>query len=559
MKIPLNEFEQLIDEKILKRGLAYFKSGAITDFNEISKGEYEAIVSGTEEYTLQLKVKNNTVNEYNCDCPYDLGPVCKHIVAAIFYLQQNELDLDQSTISSPKKKSKSINQQVKELLKVISPNELMEFIEENCKKDKKFRNYFLASFGHLSQNKSKEFYQKQIHSILQTAAGRDGWIDRSNMKYVVNATEPFLENAEKYLVKQNFENAFFISTALLEEMTEAFQYGDDSNGELGYFIDSALELLSKLAKEKISETLKIEIFHYCISAFKKELFEGWDWHLGILRVAGELAENEREANIILDCLKTLKGDFEKDHAQSYMLELLKKYKNTKEVEAFIRKHISNPDIRKQEIEKAIECNDFDSAIELAKNGIKCDEKSKPGLVVDWYDWLLRIALVQNDISNIIKYGRYRLIDNFGATEDYYQILKNNIEPKKWRPFLEEIITDVTPKNRWNHTELIRKIYINEEWWDRLFAMLKQNPTLENIQEGEQYLAKDYSTELIAMYSERITYYVEQYIGRNHYQSACRYLRRMKKLGGNAEVNELIELFREQYPKRKALIDELNRI
>ena len=68
MRIPLNEFEQLIDEKILKRGLSYFKGGAITDFSEISTGEYEAIVSGTEEYTVQLEISNNTITEYHCDC-----------------------------------------------------------------------------------------------------------------------------------------------------------------------------------------------------------------------------------------------------------------------------------------------------------------------------------------------------------------------------------------------------------------------------------------------------------------------------------------------------------
>lgn len=81
----------------------------------------------------------------------------------------------------------------------------------------------------------KEFYQKQIHAILQTAAGRNGWIGWSEMKYVVNTTQPFLDNAEQYLQKQNFENVFFIGTA--------FQYGDDSNGDLGYFVDSAMELL----------------------------------------------------------------------------------------------------------------------------------------------------------------------------------------------------------------------------------------------------------------------------------------------------------------------------
>jgi hypothetical protein len=91
------------------------------------------------------------------------------------------------------------------------------------------------------------------------------------MKYVVNTTESFLENAKKYLANTNFENVFFISTALLEEMTEAFQYRDDSNGVLGYFINSAMELLSNLTQEKLSNSLKQELFEYCISSFNLSL------------------------------------------------------------------------------------------------------------------------------------------------------------------------------------------------------------------------------------------------------------------------------------------------
>jgi hypothetical protein len=560
MNIPLNEFEQLIDEKILKRGLSYFKGGAITDFLEISSGEYEAIVSGTEEYNVQIKIRNKIITENNCDCPYDMGAVCKHVVAVIFHLQQDKLELNEPRISKPKnKKTKSVSQQVKELLKAISHKELIEFVTENSKKDRKFRNYFLASFGHLSQDQSKEFYQKQVHSILQTAAGRDGWIGWNDMKYVVNTTEPFLENAKKYLANNNFENVFFISTALLEEMTEAFQYGDDSNGDLGYFVESAMELLSNLTKEKIPATLKQEIFEYCISAFKQKLFEGWDWHLGILHIACDLIEKESEADIILDCLDTVIGDYEQERAQSFKLELLRKFKDKNEVEKYINKHISNSSIRTTEIEKAFESNNFERVVQLSKDGIKCDEKDKPGLAKDWYDWLLKTALVQNDTIKIIEYARFRLINSFGETQDYYQILKETIENENWHPFLEEIIKEVTPKNRWTYSELIRKIYIKEEWWDRLFIMLKQNLSMENIQQNEEYLAKDYSPELIELYNERIANYVEKYIGRNHYQTACRYIRSMKKLGGNEQVNELIELFRKQYPKRKALMDELTRV
>ncbi len=560
MRIPLNEFEQLIDERILKRGLSYFKGGAITDFSEISSGEYEAIVSGTEEYTVQLEITNNTITEHNCDCPYDMGPVCKHVVAVIFHLQQDELELNQPNFTIPKKKkTKSISQQVKELLKAIPHNELIEFVQENSKKDKKFRNYFLASFGHLSQNQSKEFYQKQIHSILQSAAGRDGWIGWSDMKYVVNTTESFLENAEKYLANNNFENVFFISTALLEEMTEAFQYGDDSNGDLGYFAESAIALLSKLAQEKLPKILKDEIFEYCISSFNQRLFDGWDWHLGMLHLACELIEKESDADIILSCLDTINGEYEREQAQAVKLDLLRKFKDEKEVEKYINKHISNSSIRTKEIEKAFKNKDFERVISLSKDGIEYDEKDKPGLVKIWYNWLLKVAQSQKDTSKVIEYSRFLFIDNFHPEQDYYQILKENIEDEKWHPFLEEIIKEITPKQRWGYTPLIRKIYISEEWWDRLFLMLKQNLSMENIQQNEQYLAKDYSSELIELYSGRITNYVEKYIGRNHYQTACKYLRRMKKLGGNDKVNQLIELFRRQYPQRRALMDELNRV
>jgi len=560
MKIPLNEFEQHIDETILKRGLAYFKGEAITDFSETATGEYEAIVSGSEEYTIQLKISNNIITEHNCNCPYDIGPVCKHIVAVIFHLQQEELKLNEPSISKPRKKrTKSVSQQVKELLKAISHKELIEFVEENSKKDKKFRNYFLASFGHLSQNQTKEFYQKQIHSILQSAAGRDGWIGWSDMKYVVNTTEPFLENAKKYLTNNSFDNVFFISTALLEEMTEAFQYGDDSNGDLGYFIESAMELLAKLAQEKLPQTLKKELFEYCISSFEQKLFDGWDWHLGMLHLACDLIEKESDADKVLNCLDTINGKYEREQAQSFKLDLLRKFKNEKEVEKYINKHISNSSIRTKEIEKAFKNKDFKRVIQLSEDGIKCDKKDKPGLVKIWYNWLLKVAQSKKETSKIIEYSRFLFIDNFHPEQDYYQILKENIEDEKWHPFLEEIIKEITPKSRWTYNELIRKIYIKEEWWDRLFIMLKQNLSMENIQQNEPYLSKDYSPELIELYSERIMNYVEKYIGRNHYQTACRYLRRMKKLGGNDKVNELIELFRKKYPQRKALMDELTRV
>lgn len=73
MKIPLNEFEQHIDETILKRGLSYFKNHRVEAPDELTSGVYEFKVQGTEEYTVTLHLKNDVVTDFSCDCPFDSG------------------------------------------------------------------------------------------------------------------------------------------------------------------------------------------------------------------------------------------------------------------------------------------------------------------------------------------------------------------------------------------------------------------------------------------------------------------------------------------------------
>lgn len=560
MNIPLNEFEQIIDEIILKRGLSYFKNGYVTELSEISNGEYEASVLGTEEYTVNLKVKNNIIVEHNCDCPYDMGPICKHIVASIFYLKQDELNLNQQNIPLVKKKKrKTASQQLKEVLDKVSLQDLKEFIKEQSKMDRQFRNLFLSNFAHLNESQSKEFYQNQIKSVINSATDRHGFIGWHEMKYLEQGIDPIITIAEKQLESRNYLNVIYICTALMEEMTEAIQFSDDSNGSIGGIIDSSYEMLYDITSKNISDDIKTELFNYCITAFEKRLFDGWDWHTGILNIAYEITDNENEADIIIKCLDTVNGEYERERAQSFKLDIISKYKDKKEVQKFIDRHITNSSIRNAEIEKSIKNKDFEKAIKLCKGGIEYDKKDKPGLVKNWYNWLLKIAQSQNNKSKIIEYSRFLFIDNFHPEQDYYQLLKQEIEPNKWKDFLEEIIKEITPKGGWRYDELVRKIYINEKWWDRLFFLLKENTSLENIENNEKYLSKDYSQELIQLYSDRLVKYVERFMGRNHYQTACRYLRRMKKLGGNEKVNELIEYFIKTYSKRKALLDELSRV
>lgn len=82
MEILLDEFEHQVDETILKRGFDYFEKGYVTDVTAVGDGMYEITVEGSDTYTVCLNIQGNIVTELECDCPYDWGPICKHMVAA---------------------------------------------------------------------------------------------------------------------------------------------------------------------------------------------------------------------------------------------------------------------------------------------------------------------------------------------------------------------------------------------------------------------------------------------------------------------------------------------
>ena len=562
MKIPLSEFEHFISETILDRGLSYFKNGAVDEFWEISNGEFEAVVWGTEPYTVCLKVVDDIIVEHRCDCPYDWGPVCKHVAAVIFYMKQDELGLSQEKIlpaGKPKKKKrrKSVAQQVKEILDKVSHEDLKKFIQEQCKRDKQFRSLFLSGFAHLNEGQSKAFYRQQVRLLVNSLAGRHGFIDWHQMKLLRKRLGPIIDLAAKQFKNKNYKNAIAICTALIEEMEEVINACDDSDGYASSVIEHAFTILRDIAGRKIPGEVRKKLFDYCIASFKKDMFKGWDWHVGILELAFELATHEDEADTIISCLNTIDGKYERNIARAFQLEVISKFKDAEEVRKFMNDHIGNFSIRKAAIKKAMADENFEEAIKLCKAGIKYDKKERPGFVKTWYDWLLKIAQAQNDREKIIEYARFLFIDNFSAEQDYYQILKQEVGQNAWNDFLEDMIKDINAKGNWGDKDLLRQIYIREKWWDRLLSLLKESPSLLNIEIYEEYLAKTYPQELVELYAACLVNYLDWNTGRKHYQTVCRYLRRMKKLGGTEKVNELIEYFKETYPKRRALMEELD--
>ena len=303
-----------------------------------------------------------------------------------------------------------------------------------------------------------------------------------------------------------------------------------------------------------------QIFDFSVESFDKGRFEGWDWHNGLLSLAADLAETDADFDKVMAIAdKKQQLHYRDEEVQVIKYDLLVRKKGQDVANKFLEQNMDNPRFREMAIERALEQKNFVKAVALAENGVQSDKKDKPGLVKKWYDWLLKIAQAQNDTKKIIEYARHLLIVNFRNEQDYFQVLKEHVKPEVWEAFVDGIVREIKAKRRWDDEHLVASIYIKEEKWDKLWELIKEKPDFATIERYESYLSKRYSDEIMDLYATLVLDYLERNMSRDHYQTACRYIRRMIKLGGKKQANKLIAQLRSLYARRPALLQELDKV
>ena len=131
--------KNFIEDKILQRGADYVYS--IEEVDQVDIGEFSASVEGTSEYNVYVKldVEDGDIEEHECDCPYDWGDVCKHIVAVLYHIRQNKLH--------QKGQNGTVASQLRLVVEDMSVEELRDFVLTYAKRDREFREDLISEFG----------------------------------------------------------------------------------------------------------------------------------------------------------------------------------------------------------------------------------------------------------------------------------------------------------------------------------------------------------------------------------------------------------------------------
>ena len=76
----------------LWRGIDYYQSKKVNNIKKTNDGEYDSIVSGTDEYMVHIDI--NHPRKSTCTCPFADGRrvICKHMVATYFTIYPDEAE-----------------------------------------------------------------------------------------------------------------------------------------------------------------------------------------------------------------------------------------------------------------------------------------------------------------------------------------------------------------------------------------------------------------------------------------------------------------------------------
>jgi uncharacterized Zn finger protein len=572
--ITLSNFESAIGQMMVKRGKRYWENGLVQDLEEIETGKWTAQVEGTRIYEVGLSISDDMITDYNCTCPYDLGPVCKHQVAVLYAIQERlstvvatnrgEKGSKREKGKTVKQKPKTVAEEVDEVLETMSQEEIIDLVRSYALRNREFRIILLAQSTPRSEGDSKSAYRELVKESLRSGMDRHGFIDYWSGRRAVRGVEELLNKAVKLVEASKVGQAIIIFQAVIEELVPALQFADDSNGDIGGAIEQAFEEFYKCIEKIQDPIIGKDLFYYCLTEAKRKQYEEWDWKWNFLQMAGGLissGEQERELFAILDKVLRAKQSseftdrYDQEQATQIKLEVIRKRGNEKDVNQFINDNIHHTPILRLAIEQAFANKDFKRVIELAKQGIKQDtERRYPGLVNEWLDWLLKVAQREKNEEGIREYASLLFLKTGDFA--YYQKLKKTYSETTWPDQVEKLVKQL---RREASIDTLAQVFIREKEWQRLLDLVREHRSFETLEYYHRYLAPHFPKELIEMYEKTSKELLARSTGRAAYQDVCRMLRRMKKLGAGDRVGQLVKEFSEQYKKRPALLEELKKV
>lgn len=563
--ISLDSFEQSIDEKVLDKGLKYFRSGKVTRLEQLAKDEYAAEIEGTSTYTLSFTLKNRKISDYTCSCPYVDGPVCKHVAAVLFYLMQEELGIKMAVPRKKKEvrlpvksKKQSPEEKAAALIEQLSAEQLKDIILNIISED---RNFLMKVLDYTAEDTFKEIrqnYKSEIGKIISSQK-KQGAIFYGGSRKIGMSLRPIVDQAERAKTQGKIVKAAAISIALVEKIIPTYSFCDDSSAYVSSEADRATEILQAICKETLPEPLRLDILAFCKESYQKKWFQGWDWEITALEIGVKLIKAIPEAE---DFLKILDGANTEKYSYAKIIlmqsHILFKLKREEEAMELLKDHAQMDAVGLNLLSIYSEDKMFAEAVKLINSNLKIFQAHYPGLVGRWAGYGFQIARDMNDIKLMESYLDLLFKVDFSSAFELKEMIVGQFGETFFKEKLRQSFNQKSGHDYYSKITVMAAEIAKTGTIEELWNLVQAEPG-SLMGTYESTLIKHYPTEITEYRLNQLLNKLPHSNGYSSAMEAITTLRKYYKTGDKSKVLECIEFMKIKFSNRPSLMAELKRM
>jgi hypothetical protein len=571
MNFEIKNIEIFFPEKVVEQAEGLIQEGLVEGIAYLEKkiwtmkvGEsYEKLKKG-DAFEVEIQMSGKKVKRGTCDCDFYQQNLtlknnhCQHIVAGLFalrkHLLEKELERQKTVRVTPFKHKKLTTISV---LNSVDPEALKNFVRAYARTDKKFALSLKARFAHAVEvENDKEKYLQLLQATFTSVTTTKDKIKYSSLQQIQLVITDILDHVDDAIALEHYSEASDILQAIIIKLSPNIKRAENHEDRILDLLNSAFAFLKNLIKKDIPPELKKEIWQFCFENFDGREHKKYGTNSYFLTFLLDLTSEKNYAVILLEKIDSELGNtFDKKKKGILLLfkmKLVEQFEKTS-LSTFIENNLEEPEVLLAAIKNSMSQKKYTDAKQLALKGLEMQKNVPVRNELD--DILLNIGLKTQFNQDITKYARRRFIVTFEF--HYYQILKNTIlkgwkkEVKSLLSLIEELPFSPQKKNT------IAKILAEEKMDKELIEFIKDNRSLDLLENYDVQLIESFRKEVFNLYEDLLDGYLRNHLGRRTSTKIRDIFYHLKKIGAKKLVYKLVKQYRDEYPERHTLMEELN--
>lgn len=556
----MKPWKDLFRTHILERGLNYYEEGYVTSLEQTLTG-YMAVVEGTDDYHVEIEIRDDQVYDMTCTCPYAAdGNYCKHMAAVLYKIEEGEADT-----KIPANYFEKVQDQKRELQEVIAGipiKELQEIVFSQATSDDFLYNRIMTKYALITPRHMIRLKQ-QVNDIGYHYSDRSGFVDYYHATDYTDALNTLLYENIPLLLEKNYRmEAFELVNCVFYEIGNRDM--DDSDGGTSFVADNCYEYWQTILqecndKEKESmfqwfqehqENYVMDYLEDYISDFLLNEFHDEEILQKKLHMLDEKIAKFQKENYSGDSYSAYYGVVNNITARIRLMQELNYSKQ--EIREYRQKYRNFSEIRKMEIQEYLSGGKYEEAIAVLKESKSLDA-DKAGVVAEYSQQLIQIYEKRNMQKEYAQELEYQVFECMQRDLEYIVKLKKLYSETEWKEQRERFLQGKT--SSWIRYEFL----VEEELFEELLREIQKNQSVYALDQYEKVLKKHLPNEVRDIYVQYVKKGAIQTADRKAYKYLMSYLKKITKYpNGKKIAQDIAESWRQDYKRRPAMMDELRK-